>query len=161
MLWKSAATCSRAASSPRAWSSSENTGCPAYATTSLAVLANGRLGVANGVGPVTAQAHSGAKALEVALHPAGIESVGVQRVLADGLANPVGTGVVGHECHRQVATEAVLQRPEVTDAEAHAERRVRRHLLLGEPEPLLLGEPVEGDGLDLHQAPGTPGADGV
>src|SRR5580765_2735481 len=99
MLWKRAATCSRAASSPRAWSSSENTSGDAYATTSRAVLANGRLGVAEREGPVTAQALAGAKALEVALHPPRVEPERVQTTLPDGLTDAVRTGVVGHEGH--------------------------------------------------------------
>ena len=78
MLWNRAATCSRAASSPRAWSSSENTVGMLMPRPRQRVLANGRLGVANGVGPVTAEALAGAEALEVALHPARVEPERVQ-----------------------------------------------------------------------------------
>src|SRR5262245_3421491 len=159
MLWNRAATCSRAASRPRAWSSSENTTEHAYATTPGAVLASVRLAVAEGVGEVSAQSHAGAEAGEVALHAAGVEPERLHRVLAERLADPVRSGVVGHEGHGQLAAEAILERAQVPDAEPDAQRRIGGHLLPRQPEALLLGEPVKGRRLDLHQAAGAAGAD--
>src|SRR5262245_38183678 len=159
MLWNRAATCSRAASRPRAWSSSENTTEHANATTPGAVLPSVRLPAAKAVGEAPAKSQPVPEAGEAALNAAGEDPDGPNRGLGEGLADPVRSGVVGHEGHGQLAAEAILERAQVPDAEPDAQRRIGGHLLPRQLEALLLGEPVKGRRLDLHQAAGAAGAD--